>query len=184
MIEIGTEFYKEGDHVSEHVSLALGVRLKASGYSGKEDKVLAQVLEQLSETLGVSVEGETEKGIVEMNLSSLLTQLPDPKGYETVVMGEEITYKPFSVYQHMSRDIAMWVEEGITAEKVETVLNENAGEWRVRTTQFDEFTKDGKTSLAFRLIFQSSDKTLTDEEVNGVMESVYQAVEKEGWETR
>jgi phenylalanyl-tRNA synthetase beta subunit len=30
---------------------------------------------------------------------------------------------------------------------------------------FDRFTKDGKTSVAYRLVFQSLDKTLTDAEV-------------------
>ena len=49
---------------------------------------------------------------------------------------------------------------------------------------FDEFSKEGKKSLAFRLVFQSSDRTLSDEEVNKVMERVYAALTKQGWQIR
>lgn len=184
IFEIGTVFYEKEGTVGEHISLALGVRLKSSGYTGKEDKVLKQVLTNLSEQLGVTCEGNMEKGVVEINITELLKQLTDPTEYEEIKIGEEIAYQPFSVYQHMSRDIAMWVKEGTSAEQVQSILNDNAGELRARTTQFDEFTKDGKTSLGFRLVFQSDKKTLTDEEVNKVMEKVYDAVEKEGWEVR
>lgn len=184
IFEIGTVFYKEGDTVSLHISLAFGARLKPSGYSGKEDAIIKDILQSLSDTLGVTCEGKQEKGIVEINLTALLENVPDPVEYDAITVGEEVSYQPFSVYQHMSRDIALWVKEGTTAQSVESVTNAHAGELRIRTTQFDEFTKDGKTSFAFRLVFQSPDRTLTDNEVNEVMEKVYEAVEKEGWEVR
>ena len=72
----------------------------------------------------------------------------------------------------------------MTADSVEKVLNEEAGELRVRTTLFDEFSKDGRTSYAFRLVFQSNEKTLTDAEVNAVMDRIYSAVRERGWEAR
>tara|TARA_B100000508_G_scaffold47421_1_gene36908 strand:- start:1068 stop:3002 length:1935 start_codon:yes stop_codon:yes gene_type:complete len=184
MFEIGNVFYEGEGTVAEHVSLAIGVRLKSSGYTGKEDKIVNQVIAELSEKLGVELEAQNDKGVAEINVTELLTKLADPTEYDAVEMGEEIAYQPFSVYQHMSRDIAMWVSEGTTAEEVEAILNENAGELRVRTTLFDEFTKDGKTSFAFRLVFQSPEKTLTDEEVNTRMDTVYKAVAEKGWEVR
>ena len=84
----------------------------------------------------------------------------------------------------MSRDIALWVGEGVTATEVEAVLNQHAGPLRVRTTMFDEFSKDGRTSFAFRLVFQATDRTLTDEEITQVMEGVYTAVAQHAWEVR
>ena len=52
-------------------------------------------------------------------------------------------------------------------------------------TLFDDFTnKEGKHSLAFRMIFQSMSKTLSDSEVNEIMEKVYEKVKEEGWEVR
>lgn len=183
--EIGTVFTEGGDlGVSEHVSLTLGVRLKPSGYTGKEDKLLTALTSKLAEQLGAALEWTIEKGVAECDLSSVLGTLPDPDAYEPVPVAEEIAYKPFSPYPAMSRDISLWVGEGTAAEVVETVLNEHAGELRVRTRLFDEFTKDGRTSYAFRLVFQSNEKTLTDGEVNEEMERVYTAVKEKDWEVR
>lgn len=184
IFEIGTVFDKGENTVSEHFSLCLGVRLRPSGYTGKEDKVLNGVLEKLEEVLGAKLEPQIEKGVAEINFTKLLEQLPEATAYDPVTPEERITYTAFSQYPSMSRDIALWVTEGATAEQVEVVLNEQAGPLRVRTTLFDEFTKDGRTSLAFRLVFQSFEKTLTDEEVNTEMDRVYKAVAEKGWEVR
>ncbi len=201
VFEIGTVFTpKDGGNITEHVSLAIGIRLKQAGYSGKEDRPLDEVLRLLSQKLGVpfgaiaqggekkvTEEGKVfvyKQGVVEINLTELLRSLPDPKEYESVEVGEEIVYKPFSVYPAMSRDIALWTTDGTTAAAVEKVLNENAGELRVRTTLFDEFTKDGKTSFAFRLVFQAYDRTLTDTEVNDIMKKINAAVAALKWEVR
>ena len=84
----------------------------------------------------------------------------------------------------MSRDIAMWVPEAVTAEVVEEILAANAGPLCVRLSHVDTFSKDGKTSLAFRLVFQSDSKTLTDDEVQGYMDTLYKIVADQGWEAR
>ena len=49
---------------------------------------------------------------------------------------------------------------------------------------FDRFEKGGKTSLAYRIIFQSFDRTLTEAEVNAVMEKVSAKLKGEGFEIR
>ena len=49
---------------------------------------------------------------------------------------------------------------------------------------FDEFTKGEKTSLAFRLVFQSFERTLEDKEVNAIMEKVSAAFRSQGFEIR
>lgn len=184
VFEIGTVFDKTVDSVTEHFSLAFGVRLKASGYTGKEDKVIADILQVLENTLQVKPAATIEKGVAEIDLTQLLTMLPAVREYKAMIPSGDVAYQPFSMYPHMSRDIAMWVGEGIAASEIAGVLNETAGPLRVRTTLFDEFTKDGRTSFAFRLVFQSYEKTLTDEEVNTIMDGVYTAVSERGWEVR
>lgn len=184
VFEIGTVFSLKHHDVVEHTSLAFGVQIKAGGYSGKEDKVINDVLVKLSEALNADLDAHVEKGIAEMDLTKLLEQLPDVAAYEPVAVSEDVVYQPFSLMPSVSRDIALWVPEGTTATDVETILNESAGELRVRTTLFDEFTKDGRTSYAFRLVFQSDKRTLTDVEVNSFMEAVYEAVKAKGFEVR
>ncbi len=184
VFEIGTVFYKTDEGVAEYVSLAFGVRTKTSGYNPKDDKVLEEVLTALETSLNTTINRSIEKGIVEINFTELFESLPMPEKYQPVTVAPEIAYKPFSTFQHMTRDIAMWVTEGTQVSDVEKVLNEAAGDLRVRTTHIDEFTKDGRTSLAFRLVFQAQDRTLTDDEVNAVMDTVYTAATSHGWETR
>jgi len=49
----------------------------------------------------------------------------------------------------------------------------------------DSFQKDGKVSYAFRIVFQSYERTLTDEEINAIMNRVTEALKKEPtWQVR
>lgn len=184
VFEIGSVFASHEGGVSEHQSLAVGVRVKSSGYSGKEDKVLVEATGALSKELGLKLSEDSSQGVWEVSLTELLADLPDPTEYEKVEVTPAITYKPFSLYPAVSRDISLWVEAGTTAKDVEKVLQENAGNLCVRITLFDEFSKDNKTSYAFRLVFQSDNKTLTDIEVNKDMDKVYAAVAELNWEVR
>ena len=93
-------------------------------------------------------------------------------------------YKPFSIYPFIVRDIALWVPAGTEFGTVLGVISKQAGDLVVRNDLFDTFEKAGKISYAFRLVLQSFEKTLTDGEANEVMEKVYTAVKKEGWEVR
>ena len=93
-------------------------------------------------------------------------------------------YKPFSTYPFISRDIALWVPESVSGDEVEKILKENGGELLIQCRLFDEFKKDGKVSYAFRLIFQSFDRTLTDDEVGKVMDSVTGVLKERGFEVR
>lgn len=93
-------------------------------------------------------------------------------------------YKPFSLYPFITRDIALWLpsdaDDGFTI----SIIQENAGELLIRLDQFDRFEKEGKTSLAFRLVFQSFDRTLTDDEVNVIMQKITGALTAKGYEVR
>jgi len=54
----------------------------------------------------------------------------------------------------------------------------------IRTDLFDRFEKGGKVSLAYRIIFQSFERTLTELEVNAIMEKLYTALSAQGFEIR
>lgn len=184
VFEIGTVFDKTDDSVSEHVSLAVGVRTKGNGYNQKDDALVNAACATIEQTLGMSLTWEIGKGFAETNLSSVLATLPVPSSYGEHISKIPSTYKPVSVYPAMSRDIALWVGEGEMADIVEATIGNAAGELVVRLSLFDTFTKDGRTSYAFRLVFQSFEKTLTDEEVTAHMDNVYAIVKEKGWEVR
>ncbi|PIP68772.1 hypothetical protein CO033_02445 [Candidatus Nomurabacteria bacterium CG_4_9_14_0_2_um_filter_32_10] len=102
-------------------------------------------------------------------------------------------FKPWSIYPFISRDVAVWVPNVVESYQVYKVIKENAGDLLVRDPYlFDSFTKpastaggDGKTSYAFRLVFQSYDRTLKDEEVNEIIAKIsYKISKNSSWEIR
>ena len=65
------------------------------------------------------------------------------------------------------------------------VIENTAGKLLVDTDLFDIYENDERKSLAFHLIFQSPEKTLTDEEINSIMEKIFAAIEaNDDWEVR
>ena len=184
VFEIGTVFDKTPTSVTEHVSLAVGVRTKGNGYNPKDDAILKAACATVEQVLGTSLVWEMSKGVAEANLSVVLPTLPVPTSYGEHISKPPSTYKPVSVYPAMSRDVALWVGEGEMAEIVESTIGNAAGDLVVRLSLFDTFTKDGRTSYAFRIVFQSFEKTLTDAEVTAHMDNVYAVVKEKGWEVR
>jgi phenylalanyl-tRNA synthetase beta chain len=184
VFEIGTVFDKTENSVAEHVSVALGIRTKGNGYNPKDDTLLKTACDTVEQVLGVKLDWSMDKGVAEASLSAVLGALNVPASYGAHTPKPINTYKPVSVYPAMSRDIALWVGEGELADIVESTIGNAAGDLLVRLSLFDTFTKDGRTSYAFRLVFQSFEKTLTDEEVTIHMDNVYKVVAEKDWEVR
>jgi phenylalanyl-tRNA synthetase beta subunit len=93
---------------------------------------------------------------------------------------EKKPFTPWSNYPFITRDIAVWVTEG-HAGMLETMVQEFATKHCARSAVlFDRFSKDGKTSLAYRLVFQSKEKTLTDAEVDATFAELVTAITAAG----
>lgn len=181
IFEIGTVFAENDEEFRVGMAVQTGTSYKAK----VDDPLLEEALAALAATLGITPTLISQiEGIAEFSLDELLPKLPAVTAYESQAQPPKITYRPFSLYPAVSRDIAMWVPETVTAESVSEILTANTGPLCVRLTHVDTFSKDGKTSLAFRLVFQSSEKTLTDEEVQGYMDTLYKTVADQGWEAR
>jgi len=93
-------------------------------------------------------------------------------------------FKPFSIYPYIVRDIALWTPAGTDAQEVLEMIKTKAGELCVKIYLFDTFTKEGRVSLGFRLIFQSFERTLTEEEVNKIMAELSGILGDKGFEIR
>ncbi|HEY4517525.1 MAG TPA: phenylalanine--tRNA ligase subunit beta [Candidatus Paceibacterota bacterium] len=111
---------------------------------------------------------------------------PEPTHFDILSKDFDISkyYKPFSVYPFALRDIALFVPEETTSEEILVIIKKEAGELLVRSTLFDEFKKEGKISYAYHLVFQSMGKTLSDEEVNKIMEKISVSLGAKGWQVR
>ncbi len=184
VFEIGTVFKKTDSGILEAVMVAFGVRVRASGYSGKEDAIVNVALAALGDALGLTVPATASAGVVEFDLSALLARLPVPTAYRVVPSAPTLTYRSFSVYPTISRDIAFWAPEGLSVAAVEDLIAQEAGPLRARTTFVDEFHKEGRVSYAFRVVFQAPDRTLTDADVEAPMARLYEAMTALGCEVR
>jgi phenylalanyl-tRNA synthetase beta subunit len=170
--------------------LGLGIE-NASGHKGmKPVEEIKDNIKKLLEMLGLSSSviahfDIKENGVVEVAFDDLLSQLPEPPQelihYE---INRTSKFQKFSLYPFIARDIAVWVSEDTNAEKVESVLREAAGQLLVRLTLFDEYRKDSRISYAFRLVFQSPERTLTNEEVNTIIDTIVAKVTERNWEVR
>ena len=102
-------------------------------------------------------------------------------------------FTQWSQYPFISRDIAVWVPVGTQNDILKEIYQKGGTELLVRDPQLvDTFIKpassaggDGKTSYAFRLVFQSFERTLTDDEVNKVMNEISKKIlENPDWGLR
>ena len=185
VFEIGTVFNKKsGGVIEERINLALGVRSKASGHTAKDDEIIKTVGLELEKLLATKLNWTTVAGTAEIDLAKAIKNLPTKDAYEPLDETATIKYQPFSVYPSVSRDLAMWVTDGVTPEVAKEALSQTAGPLCVRISLFDEFAKDGRQSYAFRLVFQANDRTLTDTEVNAIMETIYKLVAEKEWQVR
>ncbi|HUO56147.1 MAG TPA: phenylalanine--tRNA ligase subunit beta [Candidatus Paceibacterota bacterium] len=104
--------------------------------------------------------------------------------YEEYSLSSAVRYQTFSRYPSIVRDIALWTPAGTNPEDILSLIKAKAGELLAHAETFDEFVKGDRVSYAFRLVFQSFDRTLTDVEVNAVMDSIAEALREKKFELR
>lgn len=195
VFEVGNVFRKMG----EQTHVAFGVR-NTFGY--KEDtpveaikKVCTVLSQKLGQELHEHIEYTDDEAIAHIDFDELLVNLPEPKSYKDVleVPKWEVAYKKISSYPFVLRDIAVFVPSGTTESDISSVIKNNAGDLLVREPKlFDRFEKKNKetgevekVSYAFSLVFQSKEKTLSDDEVNIIMHNVTDILnKKDGWQVR
>ncbi len=144
--------------------------------NGKEETAVELAVEKIKG-------GKTAEDF-KRELDAYLADVPsESASYEKLPLSETVRYLPFSKYPFIVRDIALWAEGADEAQLKRDIENE-AGNLCTNIRLFDRFEKGGKTSLAYRLIFQSFDRTLEDREANEAMEKVYSALRAKGLEIR
>lgn len=189
LFEIGKVFGKD----REYLSLCIGATIPAN--MKKKDEmiktILSETAQKLAEKFEVSLEEKVNGAVLTIDFDSLLQKLPEPTQYEFHTNeGRDKKYKKISPYPFVLRDIAVFVPEGVKETEVIDIVIPESGELLIQATLFDVFQKtieDGtkKISYAFRLVFQSQEKTLSDEEVNEIMNKVTAELNAhEGWQVR
>ncbi len=183
IFEIGSVFKLKAGKAIEEIHLALGVRTKKVGTNKDDERLVNEAVAELKKA-GLDCDFIIEGGVAETSLESFFVNQAVPEAYLPVAPGREFTYKVFSVFPAITRDVALWVKDSVLAESIKTQIETEAGSLLLRADLFDEFAKEGRTSYAFRLVFQANDRTLTDGEVEPLMKKVYEKLTTSGYEIR
>ncbi len=188
LFEFGNVF--DGTLEKRHFALAIDDGAKKSNFAETSDMILSGI----KRALGVAeIEYNTVSAkpyVIELDFDTLIEKLPDPIIYEAPSFTSlpRITYKSVSSYPFITRDIAAWVPSDVSWEGINTLCAQVGNTLVSRIDLFDTFSKEiegvKKTSYAFRLVFQSYEKTLTDDEVNMHMEAYYNLIKSKGWDIR
>lgn len=102
---------------------------------------------------------------------------------------EEKEYRPISQYPSAIRDISLLVPFEVKVVDVMNEINSAGGNLIVDVDLFDIYEKEGlpngKKNLAFHIVFQSKNKTLSSEEINELQDKIIKSLEKNSdWEVR
>ncbi|EAW37334.1 phenylalanine--tRNA ligase subunit beta [Lyngbya sp. PCC 8106] len=114
--------------------------------------------------------------LFEFNLSVLV---------EAMTQGDNLTRKfgSFSTFPPSDRDIAFFVAEEVSVADLEKCMIKAAGNLLESIKLFDEYkgehVPEDQRSLAFRLVYRASDRTLTEEEVEPKQQKVREALVKQ-----
>ena len=88
-----------------------------------------------------------------------------------------------SKYPEMSRDLAIVVDENVSAQVILSEIRNKAGEFLVNLRIFDVYQGDaveaGKKSIALGLTWQHPSRNLTDEEINTIISSSVNALQEQ-----
>jgi phenylalanyl-tRNA synthetase beta subunit len=179
LFEIGTVF-RDGE---EYVEVGVAAE--------DEDEVHRAIHTAIAAGLSVRLAPKARtfpdsKGVLTANLTKYIETLGAPGSLEDLApIRTEGRFVPLSVYPFVLRDIAVWVPEGVESFNVIKCIKGEGGELLMRVDQFDAFTKDGKTSYAYHLVFQSQEKTLSDDDVNAIMARITETLNShDGWKVR
>ena len=109
---------------------------------------------------------------MEMNLETL-AQIP----------ARTLKYQEFSKFPNVEKDVAFVMKKEKKSEEIENAIRKAGGKLLKKVEVFDVYTgenvaKDEK-SIAYNLVFNDAEKTLSDEEIMTLFNKIIDAVTKE-----
>lgn len=93
----------------------------------------------------------------------------------------KMKFKEISKYPTISKDLSLVVDKDLSSEEIEKALKKSAGNLLTGIEVFDLYTGEklgkGKKSIAYTLKFGSEKRTLTDEEINEILDKIIKDME-------
>ncbi len=111
--------------------------------------------------------------VMEINLDKLLAKKTG-----------KMKYKEISKYPTVKKDLSIVVDKEVESSQIAMQIKKAAGSLLLNSEVFDLYTgkgiDEGKKSLAYSLTFGANDRTLTDEEINSILDKIIDKLSKIG----
>jgi phenylalanyl-tRNA synthetase beta chain len=131
--------------------------------------VVGQLRSTVAESRGLSPQDPAF--VAELNLDAAI---------DLASFGESITTTSLPKFPSIVRDLSILVAADLPAARVREAIAARAPDTLVSIEEFDRYQgkgiPEGRVSLSLRLTFRSSDRTLTDEEVDAAMTGIVRAL--------
>ena len=157
---IGVEYRSEREAEGLHPG-----RTAALWLQGKKLGVFGQIHPQLAQDKDLP----NEIYLFELDFSLLLT----------VLNRDSITtpkFKSYSTYPGSDRDLAFFAPLDLSVNEITKIMSKTGGKLLQKVEVFDEYKGKnvpvGQRSLAFNLVYQASDRTLTDKDIDPVHQKI------------
>jgi phenylalanyl-tRNA synthetase beta chain len=138
---------------------------------GKTLGIFGQIHPQLAQQRDLN----NEVYLFELDFSLLLTAL-DRDAITTP------KFQAYSTYPGSDRDLAFFAPLDLSVAEITKAMNKAGGKLLQKVEVFDEYkgknVPEGQRSLAFNLVYQASDRTLTDQDVDPVHQKVRETLVK------
>lgn len=163
-LHISGATYKPGTHPSLHPGRSATLHLdgKAVGWFGELHPLVARAFE-LTQTAIIAAEFDLDALLDKINVMYPVSPLP--------------------LTPAVLEDIALVVPDAVSAADVEAVIWQAGGSLLKSVTLFDVYrgspVAENHKSLAYNLVYQTDERTLTDQEVASVRKKIVKAAEKQ-----
>ena len=157
---ISVEYRQESEEARLHPGRTASLWLH-----GRRLGVFGQIHPQLAQQRDLA----NEVYLFELDFSLLLTALDR----DAIVTPK---FKSYSTYPGSARDLAFFAPLDLSVAAIEKVMTKAGGKLLQQVEVFDEYkgknVPEGQRSLAFNLVYQASDRTLTDRDVDPIHQKV------------
>ncbi|GJM06871.1 MAG: phenylalanine--tRNA ligase beta subunit [marine bacterium B5-7] len=97
--------------------------------------------------------------------------------------GGDVQYQPVSKFPAVQRDLAILVDESVSAQSIQDVVDSVVGKWLNKLDIFDVYQGKGLTpgtkSIGLRLTLQEASRTFTDEEIQDKMAALVDKLQQQ-----
>ena len=149
---------------------------------------------QILENAGRAGEKGWAFGLGLERLAMILFNIPDIRLFCTdderfhsqFKSGNIVKFQPYSKYPPVYKDVSFWLTESFYANELNEIVRDVAGDLVEQVELIDEFThpKTKRVSQCYRITYRSMDRSLTNEEIDALQDTVRRLLEETGAELR